>query len=92
MRLAVHEMDAEHLLWRLEAVPDTGQGRGTDGPGLPMIMVGRTGAVLYMNEAARTLLGGRAKGLDAKGHQRGFERSDDGGDPFQRQALETFDL
>ncbi|WP_415402825.1 ATP-binding protein [Tateyamaria sp. SN3-11] len=65
MRLAVHEMDADHLLWRLEAVPDTGQGRGTDGPGLPMIMVGRTGAVLYMNEAARTLLGGRVKGLDA---------------------------
>jgi two-component system, cell cycle sensor histidine kinase and response regulator CckA len=65
MRLAVHEMDGDRLLWRLEAVPDTGQGRGTDGPGLPMIMVGRTGAVLYMNEAARKLIGARAKSLDA---------------------------
>lgn len=26
MRLAVHEMDGETLLWRLEAAPDTGQG------------------------------------------------------------------
>lgn len=65
MRLSVHQMGADQLLWRLEAVPDTGQGRGTDGPGLPMIMVGRTGTVLYMNEAARTLAGRRVKALDA---------------------------
>ena len=65
MRLAVHALDGERLLWRLEAVADTGQGRGTDGPGLPMVMVGRTGAVLYMNEAARKLVGTRSKSLDA---------------------------
>lgn len=65
MRLSVHEMGEDQLLWRLEAVPDTGQGRGTDGPGLPMIMVGRSGAVLYMNEGARALAGRRVKGLDA---------------------------
>jgi two-component system cell cycle sensor histidine kinase/response regulator CckA len=65
MRLSVHQMGGDQYLWRLEAVPDTGQGRGTDGPGLPMIMVGRTGAVLYMNEAARTVAGGRVKALDA---------------------------
>ncbi len=65
MRLAVHEMEDARFLWRLEAVPDTGQGRGTDGPGLPMVMTGRNGAVLYMNEGARTLIGGRVKALDA---------------------------
>lgn len=65
MRLAVHALDAEHFLWRLESVSETGQSRGSDGPSLPMIMVGRTGAVLYMNEGARTLIGVRSKSLDA---------------------------
>ncbi len=65
MRLAVHEMEEDKLLWRLEAAPDTGQGRGADGPGLPMLMVGRTGAVLYMNESARKLVGSRVKTLEA---------------------------
>ncbi len=64
VRLAVHALDADRLLWRLETVTDSGQGRSADGPGLPMIMVGRTGAVLYMNEAARKLIGARAKSLD----------------------------
>ena len=65
MRMAVHQMAEDRFLWRLEAVPDTGQGRGADGPILPMVMVGRTGAVLYMNEAARSLVGQRVKSLDA---------------------------
>lgn len=65
VRLAVHALDAEHSLWRLEAVSDSGQGRGTDGPGLPVVMIGRTGAVLYMNESARNLIGARSKSLDA---------------------------
>ncbi|MEL6449791.1 MAG: ATP-binding protein [Pseudomonadota bacterium] len=64
MRLAVHDLGEDRMLWRLEAVPDTGQGRGADGPGLPMIMVGRTGAILYMNEPARDLIGARVKALD----------------------------
>ncbi len=65
MRLAVHHMDDDTLLWRLEAAPDTGQGRGADGPGLPMLMVGRTGAILYMNESARKLIGSRVKTLES---------------------------
>ena len=65
MRLAVHALDGERQLWRLEAVADTGQGRGSDGPSLPMVMIGRTGAVLYMNEGARSLMGARSKSLDA---------------------------
>ncbi|MEP1588849.1 ATP-binding protein [Tateyamaria sp.] len=65
MRLAVHALNPEHFLWRLEAISDTRQSRGSDGPGLPMVMVGRTGAVLYMNEGARSLIGTRSKSLDA---------------------------
>ena len=65
MRLAVHMLEVDRLLWRLEAVADTGQGRGSDGPSLPMVMIGRTGAVLYMNEGARSLIGSRSKSLDA---------------------------
>ncbi len=65
MRLAVHALEGERQLWRLEAVADTGQGRGSDGPSLPMVMIGRTGAVLYMNEGARSLIGSRSKSLDA---------------------------
>lgn len=65
MRLAVHQMEEGRLLWRLEATPDTGQGRGSDGPALPMIMLGRNQAVLFMNEPARTLIGKRVKSLDA---------------------------
>ncbi|WP_415922774.1 ATP-binding protein [Tateyamaria sp. SN6-1] len=63
VRLAVHQMGEDRLLWRLEPVAETS--RGQDGPGLPMIMLGRTDAILYMNDAARALTGHRAKTLDA---------------------------
>ncbi len=62
VRLAVHQMGEDRLLWRLEPVAEAT--RGADGPGLPMIMLGRNDAILYMNEAARTLVGKRAKVLD----------------------------
>ncbi len=62
IRLAVHQAGAEMYLWRLEDVPAAAQ--ATDGPALPMILVGRTNAVLYMNEQARKIAGGRVKTLD----------------------------
>lgn len=65
MRLSVHALEAGMRLWRLESGNDASQGRSSDGPGLPMLMVGRTGAILYMNEGARKLIGGRSKSLDA---------------------------
>ena len=62
VRLAVHDMGDDNFLWRLEPVAEGA--RGTDGPGLPMIMLGRNDAILYMNDAARTLVGKRAMTLE----------------------------
>ena len=63
VRLAVHQMGTETYLWRIEDVPEPAAGRGTDGPLLPMLMIGRSGAVLFMNEAARRLVGHRSKSV-----------------------------
>ncbi|MEM6760885.1 MAG: ATP-binding protein [Pseudomonadota bacterium] len=63
VRLAVHQVEEAQFLWRLEPMAE-GSGARSDGPALPMIMLGRTGAVLYMNDAARTLVGQRIKSLD----------------------------
>ena len=63
VRLAVHDMGDDRFLWRLEPVAEAT--RGPDGPGLPMIMLGRKDAILYMNDAARSLVGKRATALDA---------------------------
>lgn len=62
IRLSVHHAGTGTYLWRLEDVPSVQ--KGTDGPMLPMLLVGRTNAVLYMNEHARKLAGGRIKSLD----------------------------
>ncbi len=62
MRLAVHRSGPENLLWRLEDVASLPQ--QTEAPNLPMIVVGRSNAVLHMNDAARGLAGGRIKTLD----------------------------
>ncbi|MEM7632218.1 MAG: ATP-binding protein [Pseudomonadota bacterium] len=62
VRLAVHDLGGDRMLWRLEPVAEGT--RGSDGPGLPMIMLGRNDAILYMNDAARALVGKRAKALD----------------------------
>ncbi len=61
LRLAVHEMANGSYLWRVEDMGDRPVGRGTDVSPIPMISVGRTGAVLFMNEAARSLIGERVK-------------------------------
>ncbi|WVX49038.1 Sensor histidine kinase RcsC [Roseobacter fucihabitans] len=62
IRLSVHPAGTGQYLWRLEDVPNAQQ--TADGPMLPMLLVGRTNAVLYMNEEARKLAGGRIKSLD----------------------------
>nr|WP_257883764.1 ATP-binding protein [Roseobacter insulae] len=62
IRLVVHQTGEESFLWRLEDVPVAAQ--QNEGPTLPMILIGRTDAVLYMNEPARKLAGGRIKTLD----------------------------
>jgi len=65
MRLAVHCLGRQGFLWRIEEMPGrVGQGRSADAIPVPMLTVGRSGAVLFVNEAARTLIGARVKALD----------------------------
>ena len=70
MRLAVHRLgnhagSGQGFLWRIEEMPDrSGPGRGGDAIPVPMLTVGRSGAVLFMNEAARGLIGERVKAID----------------------------
>ncbi len=65
VRLAVHQMAEGNYLWRIEDVAERGQtGRPTETTPIPMITIGRSGSVLFMNEAARGLIGSRLRALD----------------------------
>lgn len=64
-RIAVHRLDDVGLLWRIEDLPPRQvAGRGGGALPVPMMSVGRGGTVLYMNDAARDLVGQRIKSLD----------------------------
>ena len=62
MRVHVRRMAGDMLLWRL----DTESLRGEVGrqEALPSLLISRSGAILYMNGAARSLLRRRPKGID----------------------------
>ncbi len=62
LRLSVHHTGSNCLIWRIEDVPAVA-GKA-EGPALPMLLLGRTDALLYMNEAARDLIGERMTTLD----------------------------
>ena len=66
IRLSVQGMGSNGFVWRLERLPGGGaEPVGQENSfGLPMITVGRSGAVLFMNPAARRLIGTRVKSLD----------------------------
>lgn len=66
VRLAVHQMNSGRFLWRIEDMPEkTAQsGRSAENLPVPMMTVGRSGAILFMNDAARLLVGERIKSLD----------------------------
>ncbi|NBD31166.1 MAG: response regulator [Alphaproteobacteria bacterium] len=65
LRLCVNHLDDERYLWRLEDLADRGGAvRAADALSLPMLTAGPSGTVLYMNDAFRRLLGGRAKKLE----------------------------
>ncbi len=65
MRLSVHTNDTKNYLWRLEEIGGRiGVARGADTSSLPMLTAGKTGTILYMNDAFRKLVGGRMKSLD----------------------------
>ena len=66
-RLSVVQVGEAAHLWRLESIgAATGQPpRAADTLSLPMLTAGGSGAILYVNEAFRTLLGHRPKSLQA---------------------------
>ncbi|CUH82287.1 Blue-light-activated protein [Tritonibacter multivorans] len=65
LRLSVHEMTAGNFLWRIEDVtPERSTGRATETVSIPMVTIGRTGTILFMNEAARKLVGERVKSTE----------------------------
>lgn len=62
-RLSVHRIDGGHLLWRFDeiAAPDGAPAGGE----VALLTVGRSDSILFMNAAARRLVGGRPKSLGA---------------------------
>ncbi len=63
LRLSVHRADNAGFLWRIERSADR-PSRESDPVPLPMLTVGRNDAILFMNAAARQLVGERARSLD----------------------------
>jgi two-component system, cell cycle sensor histidine kinase and response regulator CckA len=64
LRLSVRRVSGG-FLWQIETIKDHAPRKSQMGEQmLPMIMVGRSDAVLYMNDAARRLTGARVKSLD----------------------------
>jgi two-component system cell cycle sensor histidine kinase/response regulator CckA len=64
-RLSVHAFATGRYLWRLEEFVDRSHsGRGAEMLSLPMMIVNKTGVVLFTNEAMRRLIGSRPKRID----------------------------
>lgn len=63
LRLNVHRAGEGNYLWRIEKSADR-PARESDPVPLPMLTVGRNDAILFMNAAARTLVGERARTLE----------------------------
>ncbi len=63
LRLNSHKAGQAAYLWRIEKSADRPERSGDPVP-LPMLTVGRNDAVLFMNAAARELVGERARTLD----------------------------
>jgi two-component system cell cycle sensor histidine kinase/response regulator CckA len=63
MRLTVHRGACALYVWRVEKSADPPL-RDPEAHPLPMVTLGRNGTVLYMNPAARDLIGARVRTLD----------------------------
>lgn len=63
LRITAHRVGEDLLLWRVEKAADTPQAQGDATP-LPMLTVGRNDTILFMNAAARQLVGDRLRSLD----------------------------
>ena len=65
IRLSVHRVEEDTFIWRVESIAAQIAPRAVqEAQGLPMLMVGRSDAILFMNEPARQLIGSRVKSLD----------------------------
>ncbi len=62
-RISVTSIDQARYLWRIEgdAAVERQPNTAAAAPQMPMMAVGNSGAVLFVNEACRELLGGRPK-------------------------------
>ncbi|MGC9369712.1 MAG: ATP-binding protein [Paracoccaceae bacterium] len=63
VRVAVHRLPGGMVFWRFDERADPGPARGIEGLALPLLTVGRNDTILFMNDAARHLLGGRVRNL-----------------------------
>lgn len=64
VRITVHEAMPDTFFWRFDEMEERGGGKGAEALTLPFLTVGRNDTILFMNEAARRLAGGRMKSLD----------------------------
>jgi len=65
VRLSVHQVEGEGFLWRLEDMAERPVGgRGAETISLPMLAASKSGAILFMNESLRRLVGERVRTLD----------------------------
>ncbi|MDH3265220.1 MAG: ATP-binding protein, partial [Paracoccaceae bacterium] len=65
VRLTVTDAGERRYFWRFEEIADARTPvRGGDALGLPMLIATKSGAILFMNEVMRQVVGGRAKHLD----------------------------
>ena len=64
LRISVQHLDGSGYLWRSEDMADRSLLRRGGGADHAMLTVGRAGAILSMNDAARRLIGERVKSLD----------------------------
>lgn len=63
IRLSVHRVPRDRFVWRIEKTANRNT-REVDPVPLPMLTVGRNGAILFMNAAARQLVGERAHTME----------------------------
>mgnify|MGYP000530737741 CR=1 FL=1 len=64
VRVSAHGVGGEMVFWRFDEREDAAPAHAIEGLGLPLVTVGRQDTILFMNEAARHLLGGRMRTLE----------------------------
>lgn len=64
-RLSVHRLGGRQFLWRLEEMMERGDAAGTvSNMHLPMMIVAKSGTIVFMNDALRMIVKARPKTLD----------------------------